>query len=134
MTIELITQLFELVVIPLLGIITAYIVKLVNKKITEIEVSVDTELATKYLDMLDKTISECVIATNQTYVESLKSKGEFTSEAQHEAFAKTINAVLTILGDDTIEYLTEAIGDLNIYIETKIESEVKLNKGDSYDN
>lgn len=128
MTIELIAQLFELVIIPLLGIVTAYIVKLVNKKIAEIEVSVDNELTTKYLNMLDKTISECVIATNQTYVESLKNKGEFTAEAQHEAFAKTANAVLSILGDDVIEYLNEAVGDLNTYIETKIESEVKINK------
>lgn len=128
MTIELITQLFELVIIPLLGIVTAYIVKLVNKKMAEIDVSVNNELASKYINMLDKTISECVIATNQTYVESLKSKGEFTTEAQHEAFAKTVNAVMSILGQDAIEYLNEAVGDLSIYIETKIESEVKINK------
>lgn len=128
MTIELIAQVFELVIIPLLGIVTAYIVKLVNKKMAEIDVSVDNELVSKYINMLDKTISECVIATNQTYVESLKSKGEFTAEAQHEAFAKTVNAVMSILGQDAIEYLNEAVGDLSIYIETKIESEVKINK------
>lgn len=128
MTIELIAQLFELVIIPLLGIVTAYIVKLVNKKLAEIDVSVDNELASKYINMLDKTISECVLATNQTYVESLKNKGEFTAEAQKEAFKKTFNAVVEILGDDAIEYLYEAIGDLTIYIETKIESEVKINK------
>lgn len=128
MTIELIAQLFELVIIPLLGIVTAYIVKLVNKKLTEIDVSVDNELASKYINMLDKTISECVLATTQTYVESLKNKGEFTKEAQEEAFKKTYTTVINILGTDAIEYLNEAIGDLSIYIETKIESEVKINK------
>lgn len=128
MTIELITQIFELVIIPLLGIVTTYIVKLVNKKMTEIDVSVDNELASKYIAMLDKTISECVLATNQTYVESLKNKGEFTTEAQKEAFEKTFNTVVEILGDDAIEYLREAVGDLTVYIENKIEAEVKLNK------
>lgn len=128
MTIELIAQLFELVIIPLLGIVTAYIVKLVNKKLTEIDISVDNELTSKYIKMLDKTISECVLATNQTYVESLKNKGEFTAEAQKEAFQKTFNAVVNILGQDTIEYLNEAVGDLTVYIETKIESEVRINK------
>lgn len=128
MTIELIAQLFELVIIPLLGIVTAYIVKLVNKKLTEIDISVDNELTSKYIKMLDKTISECVLATNQTYVESLKNKGEFTAEAQKEAFQKTFNAVVNILGQDAIEYLNEAVGDLTVYIETKIESEVRINK------
>lgn len=128
MTIELITRLFELVIIPLLGIVTTYIVKLVNKKLTEIDVSVNNELASKYINMLDKTISECVLATNQTYVESLKNKGEFTTEAQKEAFEKTFNTVIEILGDDAIEYLHEAVGDLTTYIEIKIESEVKANK------
>lgn len=36
MTIELISQIMEIVVIPLLGILTTYIVKLVNVKINEI--------------------------------------------------------------------------------------------------
>lgn len=128
MTIELLAQIFELVIIPLLGILTTYAVKLINKKMAEIDANVESETASKYIQMLDKTISECVLATNQTYVESLKNKGEFTAEAQHEAFAKTINAVMSILGSDTIEYLNEVVGDLTVYIENKIEAEVKLNK------
>lgn len=128
MDIELISQILELVVIPLLGIITTYIVKLINKKMTEIDVSVNNELASKYINMLDETISDCVLATTQTYVESLKNKGEFTKEAQKEAFDKTYKAIMDILSTDAIEYLNEAIGDLKIYIETKIESEVKIKK------
>lgn len=128
MTIELIAQIFELVIIPLLGIITTYIVKLVNKKIAEIDANVNSETASKYLEMLDKTISECVLSTTQTYVDALKAKGEFTTEAQKEAFNKTFNAILEILGEDAIEYLDEIVGDLSTYINVKIESEVKSNK------
>lgn len=128
MNIELISQIFDLVIIPLLGIVTAYVVKLVNKKITEIDASVNSEMASKYLSMLDKTISECVISTTQTYVDSLKAKGEFNKEAQEEAFDKTFDAILSILGEDTIEYLNEIVGDLSTYINVKIEAEVKLNK------
>lgn len=128
MTIELIAQIFELVIIPLLGILTTYVIQLINKKMAEIDANVENETASKYIQMLDKTISECVLATNQTYVESLKNKGEFTTEAQHEAFTKTINAVMSILNSDIIAYLNEIIGDLNIYIENKIEAEVKTNK------
>ena len=36
----------------------------------------------KYLSMLTETITSCVIATNQTYVEALKKEGKFDLEAQ----------------------------------------------------
>jgi hypothetical protein len=36
--------------------------------------------------MLNRTITECVIATNQTYVETLKQQGKFDEEAQKIAF------------------------------------------------
>lgn len=128
MSIELISQIFELVIIPLLGVLTTYAVKLVNSKIAEIKTNTKNELETKYLIMLDQTISDCVIATTQTYVDSLKNKGEFTKEAQQEAFNKTYKAIITILNEDAMEYLNEVVGDLNAYITNKIESEVKLNK------
>lgn len=128
MSIELVTQIFELIIIPLLGIITTYVVKLVNKKIAEIDSSIDNEMASKYFEMLDNTITSCVLATTQTYVDSLKNSGEFTKEAQKEAFNKTYSAVMNILSEDAVEYLNNIVGDLNTYIESKIESEIKINK------
>jgi hypothetical protein len=44
------------------------------------------------------------------------------------AFQKTSEAVLAILTDDAKTYLTEAFGDLNVYIQQKIEAEVNNNK------
>lgn len=40
----------------------------------------------------------------------------------------TYNAVINLLTEEAEEYLSEAIGDLNLYITQRIESEVKLNK------
>ena len=78
--------------------------------------------------MLNRTITECVIATNQTYVEALKQQGKFDAEAQKIAFQMTSKAVLDILSEDAKEYLNATIGDLNVYITNKIEAEVNLNK------
>ena len=78
--------------------------------------------------MLTQTISDCVIATNQTYVESLKQQGKFDLDAQKEAFNLTKDAVLSILSEEAQVYLSTAVGDLNAYITKKIEAEVNLNK------
>ena len=86
MTMTLLAEIMEIVVIPLLGILTAYIVKLVNTKIEDINENRNNALEEKYLIMLGETITDCVTATTQTYVESLKKQGAFDVEAQKEAF------------------------------------------------
>ena len=75
----------------------------------------NVEEINKYIKMLAETITDCVIATNQTYVEVLKKQEAFTKEAQKEAFKKTYDAVMLVLSDDAKEYLTEAYGDLSAY-------------------
>jgi cell division protein ZapA (FtsZ GTPase activity inhibitor) len=124
----LLAEIMEVVVIPLLGILTAYVVKLVNAKIEDINKERDNVLEEKYLTMLGATISDCVTATTQTYVESLKKQGKFDAEAQKEAFNQTYTAVMNILSEEAKKYLTVAVGDLNLYITQKIEAEVNANK------
>lgn len=124
----LLYQILEVCIIPLLGILTAYVVKYINAKSTELQNKVDSNTADKYIAMLSDTITACVIATNQTYVEALKKENAFTAEAQKEAFNLTFNAVMTVLTEEAKQYLTNIYGDLTTYITNKIEAEVKLNK------
>lgn len=124
----LLYQVLEVCVIPLLGILTAYIVKYINMKSAEIQTKVDNDTADKYIAMLSDTITACVIATNQTYVEALKKENAFTAEAQKEAFTLTYTAVMNVLTDEAKDYLTEIYGDLTSYITTKIEAEVNISK------
>lgn len=125
---QLITDIFQVCIIPLLGVLTAFFVKWVNAKSIEISTNIDDATLKKYMDMLTQTISDCVIATNQTYVESLKQQGKFDLDAQKEAFNLTKDAVLAILSEEAQTYLSTAVGDLNAYITKKIEAEVNLNK------
>ena len=125
---NLLADIFEVCIIPLLGVLTAYAVKYIQVKSAEITEKTDNALADKYTIMLADTISACVLATNQTYVESLKKQGSFDAEAQKVAFNMTLNAVMEILSDDAKEYLSEAFGDLNSYITSQIEASVNVNK------
>ena len=125
---EILQNLFVVVIIPLLGFITKYIVQFFMVKNEEIKATTDNEIFKKYFDMLNKTITNCVIATNQTYVDALKDKNAFTAEAQKEALQKTYNAIMAILSEDAKDYLTNATGDLQGYIMNLIEAQVKENK------
>ena len=125
---EILQQIFELCVIPLLGILTTYLVKLIRKKNKELDEKVSNKISRKYIDMLADTITDCVVSTNQTYVDALKEANAFDKEAQKKAFELTYNKIMNVLTEDAKEYLTTIYGDLEIYITTKIESEVKFYK------
>lgn len=112
----------------MLGVLTKYVVKYIEVKISQIQNDTKNEEIDKYLSMLGETITSCVIATNQTYVESLKKEGKFDIEAQKRAFEMTKDAVMLILTDEAKKYLSEAVGDLNKFISQQIEASVNVEK------
>ena len=125
---SIISQIYDLCIFPLIGLLSAYIIRLISAKLDEFALSRESKLEQKYIGMLDDTITKCTIATTQTYVDALKKQGAFDAEAQKEAFKMTYDAVLQILTAEATQYLNAAVGDLNLYITQKIEAEVKLNK------
>ena len=126
--IELLIKIFEICIILLLGILTTYIVSFLRNKSKELSAKTNNETLNTYLNMLTDMITNCVIATNQTYVNSLKSQGKFDAEAQKRAFETTKNAVLLILTDEVKSYLSTAIGDIDAFIDNQIEAVVNINK------
>ena len=121
-------QIFELIVYPVISIAGIYLTYLISVKIKELKQKTHDEMSKKYLDMLNETIGNAVLATTQTYVESLKKQGKFDAEAQKVAFQQTYDAVMKVLTNDAIKYITESVGDLETYITNKIEADVKLTK------
>jgi hypothetical protein len=79
-------EFFELCIFPSLLILGTFIVDWLRVKTEEIKQNTKSEKEKKYLDMIYNTIKVCVIATNQTYVDSLKKQGKFDAEAQKIAF------------------------------------------------
>lgn len=126
--VSILNQIFELCIVPLLGILTTCLVQFIKVKQDEIAANSKSELLVKYTELAEKTITDCVIATNQTYVDALKDKDAFTLDAQKSAFELTYKAVLGLLSEEAQTYLTEAYGDLTAWVKQKIEAEVAKNK------
>lgn len=125
---EILSLIFQMVIIPILGILTKYAVDLISTKIAELIARTDNDNFDKYLILLNDTISNCVVATNQTYVEALKAQNAFDAEAQKIAFKQTYDAVMSILTEDAKKYLQAALGDLDMYVTNSIESQVNASK------
>lgn len=125
---ELLNDIFQVCIIPLLGVLTTFAVKLIQAKAAEIATNQENAIASKYVTLLGETITDCVVATNQTYVDALKEQNAFDKEAQLVAFKMTYEAVMAVLSEEAIEYLTHIYGDLSAFINARIEAEVKAHK------
>lgn len=125
---EILGQVFEVCLIPLLGLATGFLIKWLRAKEIEVLDKIDNDNVDKYVAMLFDTITVCVSATTQTYVETLKKEGKFDAEAQKIAFQMSFDAVMTTLNEEAKEYLATIYGDLNAFVTSKIEAEVKAQK------
>lgn len=125
---NILDQIFDVCIVPLIGLLTSYLIVFIKKKMEEGRAKTNSELANKYLWMLEETIVDCIRATNQTYVEGLKDKNAFDAEAQKTALAMTADAVKNLLSAEAKEYLTHVVSDLDAFIEQKIEANIAVVK------
>jgi hypothetical protein len=124
----LLYKVIEIAIIPLLGVLSAYVIKFINSKSAQLTAKAENEKAVKYINVVNDTITSCVLATSQTYVEALKKENAFTEEAQKEAFQKTYQAVMSLLPNDTKQFLAETYSNVEEYLITKIEAAVNKTK------
>ena len=125
---DLLYDICKFCLIPLLGILTGYAISWLKAHRDEVLNRIDSETGDRYAAEIFDTITTCVTATTQTYVDSLKTQNAFDAEAQKIAFEKTYTAVLALLTDEVKEYITMIHGDIQAYLTAKIEAEVKAQK------
>lgn len=128
LTPELIGAVITVCVIPMLGIITKYVITYIQSKTAEIEHKMNNETMEKYLKIAEDAVCTAVTAVNQTLVEVLKENGKFDKEAQQEAFTKAKEQALAIMGSAAQETVNQAYGDINVWLNNKIEYYVNKSK------
>ena len=126
---QIIQDFFILCVIPFLGILVKFISSALNKKAQELENTTNIAMIEKYLELVDNTVEKCVIASNQIYVEEFKNQGTFDTEAHNLVFNLTYDTIISILGEETINFLDTLFGNIRTYIKSRIEYEVSKQKG-----
>lgn len=125
---ELLGSLFTLVVVPMLGLITTYLIALLKRKTAELEQKMHNETVSKYISMAENAIETAVISVNQTFVENMKKKGTFDQDAMVESFLMAKDTAAAMIGESARKVLKSAFGDLDLWIESKIEYYVKQHK------
>lgn len=105
----------------LVGAAITYVSTLIKYKINEIQ----DEKLQKHLHLLNELITNMVAETNQQVVDKLKEQNEFNEETAGEVFEFTKNKVKQNLTRDSRKALQYVYANLDAYIESQIEEEVR---------
>ena len=122
---ELVKDILYILITTAVPVLTAYVCKFLYAKWTEGKVKIKNEKISTTLDSVIAMVLDVVEATNQTFVDELKKKGEFTDDAAAEAFRISKNKALQMLSSEAADIITEVYGDVNVYLDTLIEATVK---------
>lgn len=127
---DLIKELAMTIITVCVPIVTAYLVKAIQKAGNNAAADTENIKVQGYIDEITSVIAQAVSCTSQTFVDELKKKGEFTTEAQKEALERSIKTAMSILSPAAMEFIEEVYGDFKEYITPKIEAEVRKQKNE----
>jgi hypothetical protein len=124
----LLTTIIQVVVIPAIPVLVAFVVKLLKTKAEQATIKINNDLVRRYLQEAVDVVLQAVAYTSQTYVDTLKKQGKFDAEAQKMAFNTAKDLALQLLTEDAKEMITDLYGDLTTWLDTKIEQTVREQK------
>ena len=116
------------VVVPVLVALTGIAVKYLNRLAENIKNETSNQVANHYIDLAENAISSSVVAVMQTFVDTLKKNGTWNEDTQKEAFSMAKQRALAIMGNATKDVLNLVVDDVEQWIDTKIEQQVKFYK------
>lgn len=122
---EVLKDILYILITAAVPVLTTYICKFLYAKWTEGKIKIENEKVSNTLDSVITMVLDVVESVNQTFVDELKKKGEFTEEAAKEAFNKSKEIALKMLSEDAANIITTVYGDVNVYLDTLIEATVK---------
>ena len=125
---EFIATLLQAVLVAAVPVCAAFIGKRLKALAAYLGQKSESDIARKYLVAVADAVSTAVTYTSQTYVDALKKSGEFTKENQQDALGIAVAQAKNLLTAEATAFLESAYGDLNEYLKSRIEAEVRNQK------
>ena len=128
---EMIQYILYIVLTAILPVAAKYTVNFIQARIREsafIEEAAKTEARSILIKDALSDVMDAVLYVNQTFVDTLKAKGEFTQSAWEEAKQKAYNAALLSVSEESKKAVASVYGSFDNWLQLKIESTVQAAK------
>ena len=125
---EFLTTLLKAVLVAAVPVCAAFIGKGLKALADYLGQESESDTAKRFLEAVADAVSTAVTYTSQTYVDALKKSGEFTKENQQDALGIAVAQAKNLLTAEATAFLESAYGDLNEYLKSRVEAEVRNQK------
>lgn len=125
---EIIITLIQLIIAPLAIWMTKEAVTYLKTKAVAIQDTALHDRALYYLDLAAAAIETAVAETQQVFVSTIKHTDGWSSATAQEAYQRSRDKAVEIMGREVYAGLTEAVGDANKWINARIEEAVLAGK------
>lgn len=128
---EVLNYCLYIVLTVIMPVVATYVVNLIKAKIKEsniIEEATKNENISSLVKDALSDVMDAVLYVNQTFVDTLKAKNEFTPEAWEEAKKRAYNAALLTISEESKKAISEIYGSFDKWLKLKIESSVNMAK------
>lgn len=125
---DFLTTLLQAVLVAAVPVCAAFIGKGIKALASYLGQKSENDTAKKYLSAVADAVATAVTYTSQVYVDKLKETGQFTKENQREALGIAVAQAKNLLTAEVAAFLESAYGDLNEYLQSRIEAEVRNQK------
>ena len=125
---DFLTTLLQAVLVAAVPVCAAFIGKGIKALADYLGRKSESDVAKRFLDAVADAVSTAVTYTSQEYVDKLKETGQFTKENQQEALGLAVAQAKNLLTAEATAFLESAYGDLNEYLKSRIEAEVRNQK------
>jgi hypothetical protein len=114
--------------LPVIKGIATYITTYIAVKVEDLREKVRNDKVEHYMRVAEDAVITSVESVAQTFVDNLRLGGGFDDESKREAFILAKDKALKMIGSEGRKIIEEVSGDINIWIENKIESIVRNSK------
>ena len=128
---EMIQYILYIVLTAILPVAAKYAVNFIQARIREsafIEEAAKTEARSILIKDALSDVMDAVLYVNQTFVDTLKARGEFTQSAWEEAKQKAYNAALLSVSEESKKAVASVYGSFDNWLQLKIEASVQAAK------
>lgn len=118
---ELIVAIIRGLLIPLIPVVSAYLIALIKKLTEDIYKEMNDMIFLKHVDIAENIINTVVAAVYQTYISSiLKTRNVLTEDEIKIAFNMIKENTLKIVSDAAVNALRQKYTDVDKWIENRI--------------
>ncbi len=125
---EFLTELIQTIAVAAIPVCAAFLIRFLHRQSGLLSAQIESAQGRELLAEVTDAVSTAVAFTSQTYVDALKKDGVFDADAQKEALRCAFVKATELLSQPARIALRKAYGDLESYLLSRIEAEVKTQK------